>query len=138
MSYIIRSGNLTATPTLRTNDTGRHYCFARVAVNDRAKNTEGEWETVGTTFYDLTVSGSDATRLIEVAEASGNVRVVFAGRYSVREYKRKDGTMGTGHNVHVDEIGISLRGQAVHVISSTPRTDTPPETDDDWREYAEY
>ena len=140
MSYIIRSGNLTATPVLRNNtETGAPYCFARVAVNDRAKDGEGRWQNVGTSFYDLTVSGDTAQRLVALAEESGNVRLVFAGRYVVREFKRKDGSTGSAHTVRVDALGVSLRGQDIHVTRSPNRTSELVEPEDEeWREFATF
>jgi len=43
------------------------------------------------------------------------VRILFAGRYRVREYDRRDGGKGISHDVVVDEIGVSLTGQRVAV-----------------------
>lgn len=140
MSYIVRSGNLTSVPVLRTNESGSVCCFARVAVNDRAKDEEGRWQTVGTSFYDLRVSGDTAKRLVALAEDSGNVKVVFAGRYRVTEYQRKDGGTGMSHKVYVDEIGVSLRGQTIQVTPNQTSEPTPlaPDEDEEWRSYASF
>ncbi|GAP78187.1 MULTISPECIES: single-stranded DNA-binding protein [Brachybacterium] len=65
--------------------------------------------------HDVAVSGRDAERLVATAERDGNVRVIFAARYYVTEYTAKDGTTRVQHNVRADQIGVSFRGQGVHV-----------------------
>lgn len=115
MSYIVRAGNLAATPELRTADNGGVYCYADVIVNDRERLDDGSYRDLATTRYSLTVFRSAAEQLVSTAETSGNVRVMFAGRYRVREYDRKDGGKGISHDVVVDEIGISLTGQRIAV-----------------------
>ena len=115
MSYIVRVGNLATTPELRTADNGGVYCYADVIVNDRERLDDGSYRDLATTRYSLTVFRSAAEQLVSTAETSGNVRVMFAGRYRVREYDRKDGGKGTSHDVMVDEIAVSLTGQRVLV-----------------------
>lgn len=134
MSYIVRSGNLTAAPELRhDSQSGRAYCFARVAVNDRAKGEDGEWRTVGTTFYSLTVRGSQATNLVSTASREGNIRILFAGLYRAQEYTRQDGTKGVSHNVLAHDVAVSLLGQTVIVDN----TQGDPHVEDDyWRSLA--
>lgn len=115
MSYIVRAGNLATTPELRTADNGGAYCYADVIVNDRERLDDGSYRDLATTRYSLTVFRSAAEQLVATAETSGNVRVLFAGRYRVREYDRRDGGKGISHDVVVDEIGVSLTGQRVAV-----------------------
>lgn len=117
MSYIVRAGNLAATPELRTSDNGV-YCYADVIVNDRERTEDGSYRDLGTIRYSLTVFRSAAERLVETAQTSGNVRVLFTGRYRVREFDRRDGGTGISHDVVVDEIGVSLTGQRVAVDRS--------------------
>lgn len=84
-------------------------------VNDRERIDDGSYRDLGTVRYSLTVFRSAAEQLVATAQASGNVRVLFAGRYRVREYDRRDGGKGISHDVMVDEIGVSLTGQRVAV-----------------------
>ena len=84
-------------------------------VNDRERLDDGSYRDLATTRYSLTVFRSAAEQLVATAETSGNVRVMFAGRYRVREYDRRDGGKGISHDVVVDEIGVSLTGQRVAV-----------------------
>ena len=118
MSYIIRVGNLAATPELRTAGSGGVYCYADVIVNDRERAEDGSYRDLGTVRYSLTVFRSAAEQLVETAQTSGNVGVLFAGRYRVREFDRRDGRKGISHDVVVDEIGVSLTGQRVAVDRS--------------------
>lgn len=117
MSYIVRAGNLATTPELRQSDNGP-YCYADVIVNDRERTEDGSYRDLGTIRYSLTVFRSAAERLVEAAQTSGNIRVLFAGRYRVREFDRRDGGTGISHDVVVDEIGVSLTGQRVAVDRS--------------------
>ncbi len=94
MSYIIRVGNLAATPELRTAGSGGVYCYADVIVNDRERAEDGSYRDLGTVRYSLTVFRSAAEQLVETAQTSGNVGVLFAGRYRVREFDRRDGEEG--------------------------------------------
>lgn len=118
MSYIIRVGNLAAIPELRTAGSGGVYCYADVIVNDRERAEDGSYRDLGTVRYSLTVFRSAAEQLVETAQTSGNVGVLFAGRYRVREFDRRDGRKGISHDVVVDEIGVSLTGQRVAVDRS--------------------
>lgn len=115
MSYIIRSGNLAEAPTLRHSESGAAYTYATVLVNDRERQEDGSYKTISTVRYSLTVYRSEAENLVKAAEASGNVRLVFAGRYRVKEFRTKDGGLGISHDVQVDELGVSLQGQTVTV-----------------------
>jgi len=115
MSYIVRSGNLTEAPELSTSESGTKYVRASVIVNDRERQEDGSYKDSGTIRYNLTIFRSAAEQLVETAKRSGNVRVLFAGDYKVREYTRKDKTTGISHDVVVDEIGVSLTGQSVVV-----------------------
>lgn len=113
MSYITRTGNLTEAPTLRNGDNGP-YTYARVAVSDRIRQEDGSYIDGPTVFYDVSVAGNRATNLVEAAQRSGNIRITFSGRYRVTEFRGEQGTR-IQHEVHADEVGVSLRGQSVTV-----------------------
>lgn len=122
MSYIVRSGNLASTPELRESEAGTKYVYADVIVNDRERTEDGAFRDVGSLRYSLVVFRSAAEQLVATAQRSGNVRLVFAGQYRVREYERKDGTTGLSHDVRVDELGVSITGQSVTVERAQPET----------------
>ena len=113
MSYISRTGNLADTPVLREGERGP-YTYARVIVSDRIRQEDGSCTDGPPIAYDVAVSGAQATALVETAERSGNVRVTFAGRYRVTEYRGEQGTR-IQHEVRADEVAVSLRGQSVSV-----------------------
>ena len=113
MSYIVRSGNLLGVPELRYGESGP-FAFVAVLVNDRARQQDGSYEGTGAVRYNLAVRGTSAVRLVELAQRSGNLRIVFAGRYRVREFEHA-GTVALSHDVRVDELGVSLVGQTVTV-----------------------
>ncbi len=120
MSYIVRTGNLASTPEMRTSENGRPTYLPRHRHRQRprAGPRTGSYRDQGAIVYSLTVFGSAAEQLVETAQASGNVRVLFAGSYRVREHDRHAGGTGISHNVMVDEIGVSLPGQRVVVDRS--------------------
>lgn len=122
MSYIVRSGNLAAAPELHTAENGTTYTHADVIVNDRERQEDGSWHDTGTIRYSLTVFRSQAERLVQAA-TNGNLRVLFAGTYRVREYNRKDGSTGISHDVRVDEIGASFTGQSVTIQPTLNQTE---------------
>lgn len=113
MSHIIRTGNLAETPTLREGDRGQ-YCYARVLVTDRIKQGD-EWADGPTIAYDVSISGAQATALVDTATRCGNVRVTFSGDYRVSQWTTDQGETRITHQVRADEVGISLRGQTVTV-----------------------
>ena len=115
MSYIVRTGNLAGTPELKTAQSGRIYTRAGVIVNDSQRDEHGTWSDVGTQRYNVTVFGDTARELIATAKSSGNVRILFAGSITTRQYQRADGSQGTSQDVIADEIGVSLTGQSISV-----------------------
>lgn len=125
MSTITRTGNLAATPQLRDGEHGK-YCYARVIVNDRYEDREGNRVDGPAIAYDVAVSGNQAEQLVSTAERCGNVRVTFSGRYRVTAYEGESGTK-IQHEVRADEVAISLRGQAVTVERGGQRTDEADE-----------
>lgn len=113
MSYITRTGNLAAAPTLREGEKGP-YTFARVLVSDRIKDGDNyvDGPAIG---YDVSVSGQQAKALCELAAVSGNIRITFSGSYRVSTYTPDDGEPRLVHEVRADDVAVSLRGQTVTV-----------------------
>ena len=93
MSYITRTGNLAATPTLREGDNGP-YTYARVLVSDRIRQEDNSYTDGPTVAYDVAVSGNQAVNLVEVAEQSGNVRVTCARTSAASAARSPPGTRG--------------------------------------------
>lgn len=114
MSYIIRTGNLAATPELQDGPK-RKYARVLVIVNDSEQNEQGDYEQTASIPYNVTVFGNQAENLVKTAEASGNIRVTFGGRYRAKEYTNKEGQQAIGHDVLADFIGASFQGQTFTV-----------------------
>lgn len=132
MSYITRVGNLAKTPELRQGENGP-YLYARVIVTDRIRNDTGEWADSTPIGYDVSVPGAQAAELHRTATESGNIRVLFTGRYVVKTYVTTTGDTRISHVVYADEIGVSLRNQHVAVIKDTPEAaDVVAEGDQAW------
>ena len=125
MSYITRTGNLAAKPELRQGERGP-YTYARVLVSDHIRQDDDTYTDGPTVAYDVAVSGSQATTLVEAAERSGNIRITFTGSYRVTEYKGEQGTR-LQHEVRAEDVAVSLRGQSVTVERSarSESDDTP-------------
>lgn len=114
MSYIVRAGNLAYTPELRTGDDGSPYAYARVIVSDSSRGEDGSYIDGPPIAYEVAVNGNQATNLVRAAQQSGNIRVVFAGKYRVGTRKKGEDTV-IQHQVRADDVAVSLRGQRVAV-----------------------
>lgn len=119
MSYITRTGNLAGTPELREGERGP-YTYARIIVSDRIRQEDGSYTDGPAIAYDVLVNGSQAVNLVDAAEASGNIRITFAGRYRVTEWQGEQGTR-VQH-----EVSVSLIGQKV-TVERTRGDATPDE-----------
>jgi len=114
MSHLIQTGNLTATPELKTAKSGKPWCAARVIHNDSERQQDGTWRETSSIPYTVRVYGRQAEQLVEAARANGNIRIMFAGRYSVRTFQRQDGSGGIAYEVDADDVAATL-GQDVRL-----------------------
>lgn len=94
------SGNLTRDPELRTTQTGMSILRFGVAVNDRRKNADGDWEDVPN-FIDCTVFGRRAEGVEPYLSKGSKVAIEGKLRWSSWE---KDGQKRSRLEVIVDEI----------------------------------
>lgn len=118
MSHLIQTGNLTAIPELKTSQAGKPWCEARIIHNDRERTRDGSWRTISTIAYTVRVYGRQAELLVQAAHTNGNLNVMFAGRYTVSTYTRKNDTTGTAYEVDADDIAITL-GQDITLHRTT-------------------
>ena len=133
MSNITAVGNLAKTPKLYENDKG-HYCYARVLVTDRIYNKETEkWEDGPTVAYDVAVNGNQAVKLVETAEQSGNIRVLFSGELKITKYEGENG-VSLQHRVRATDVAASFRGQTITVAKGN----TPAPEEEPWAPAATY
>ena len=101
--------------------------LTRVIVTDRVKTDSG-WEDGATIGYDVAVNGRQAVGLVEAAEASGNIRVMFEGEYRVRRYAPEGGEPRDIHEVRGATVGASFAGQKV--VIEKREGDAAPADDD--------
>ncbi|MBO1768230.1 single-stranded DNA-binding protein [Allobranchiibius sp. GilTou38] len=120
MSYLIQTGNLTQAPELRQSKAGNAWTEARVIHNDYEQDPAGEWRETSSIPYTVRVFGRQAEQLVEAANANGNIAIQFAGRYTVRNFNRSDGSGGIAYEVNADTWAV-MPGQEVQLRKSAPR-----------------
>lgn len=102
----IISGNLTRDMELRTTQGGMAVGSFGVAVNDRRRNGNGEWEDYAN-FVDCTMFGRRAEALAKYLTKGAKVCVEGRLHYSSWE---KDGQKRSKLDVTVDELEFMSRG----------------------------
>lgn len=107
INRVVISGNLTRDPELRTTATGMPVLGFGVAVNDRVKNSQGEWEDYPN-FIDCTMFGKRAESLSRYLHKGSKVAVEGKLRYSSWE---RDGQRRSKIEVWVDELEFMQQSQ---------------------------
>lgn len=117
-------GNCTSNPEIRVAGQGNAVVPFSIAVNSRRKNKDtGEWENGETSFYDIVCFGKLAENVADSVHKGTRVVVTGALRQSSWE---KDGQKRTKVEVVAEEVGISLRWDAVSSgAPSLPRQQKP-------------
>ena len=99
------SGNLTRDPELKALPSGTSVLELGVAVNDRRKNANGEWEDVPN-FVDCSLFGKRAESLSKYLGKGQKVTIAGKLHYSSWE---KDGQRRSKLTVIVDEVEFMSR-----------------------------
>ena len=116
--HIVIEGNLTRDPNGGYGkDTGKAYTHLDIAVTDRVRNNQGEWEDGPTTFYRVTTFGKTAENALN-SLTKGNT-VIATGELTVRSYTRTDGTTGIAHEIIADHLGAALTYTGVTIPEKT-------------------
>ena len=97
------SGNLTADVTIRSTNTGTNVYSFGVAVNDRRRNQQGEWEEVPN-FVDCTMFDKDGKRAWIANCLRKGFKVTVHGRLQQDKWQDKDGNNRTALKVIVADI----------------------------------
>lgn len=95
------SGNLTRDPELRTTQGGMQILSIGLAVNDRRKNAQGEWEDVPN-YVDCVMFGSRAESVSRYL--SKGMKVAIEGKLRYSSWETKDGQRRSKLEVAVDDI----------------------------------
>ena len=102
INRVILTGNLTRDPEMRRTQGGMTIMTLGIAVNDRRKNQQGEWEDVPN-FIDCTMFGNRAESLSNYLSKGSKVAIDGKLRYSTWE---RDGQKRSKLEVIVDDLEL--------------------------------
>lgn len=103
INRVIVSGNLTRDSELRTTQSGTSVLSMGIAVNDRRRNQNGEWEDVPN-FFDCTIFGTRADSLAQYLKKGTKVTIDGKLRWSQWE---RDGQKRSKVDIIVDQIDFT-------------------------------
>lgn len=122
INRVIASGNLTRDPELRKTAGGMAVMGFGIAVNDRRKNQNGEWEDYPN-FIDCTMFGTRAEAVSRYLDKGCKVAVEGKLRWSQWE---KNGEKRSKIEVIVDEIELMSRsGNSAPSAAPAPAAPAP-------------
>lgn len=96
-------GTLGADPELRFTPSGKAVAELRVAVDERRKNDDGDWETVSTSWYKCSVWGRMGEDITESANKGD--RVVVMGRLKMEQWETDAGPR-QAPAITADAVGV--------------------------------
>lgn len=111
------TGNLTREPELRATQS-TYILSLGVAVNDRKRNQDGEWEDYPN-FIDCVIFGSRAEKLSNML--SKGMKVAIEGKLHYSSWD-KDGQRRSKIEVYVDQIEFTPKKQAQSTEKPAPST----------------
>jgi single-strand DNA-binding protein len=112
MALITVTGNLGSDPELKITPTGKSVTEFSLAENHRRKNPDGQWEDIGTTWYDVTAWDRLAERAAELLSKGHTVRI--EGEFQTRDYTKQDGTAGIALEITARTITLPLAGSTTN------------------------
>jgi single-strand DNA-binding protein len=101
-------GNLGSEPDTRHTQANRELLEFRVAINQRRRTDDGQWEDAPAEWFRIRAIGSQLERARNLSKGD---RVFVAGRLDIGHYTSRDSEPRTSFDVWADEI-----------TSLTPRT----------------
>lgn len=107
-------GNTTGEPDLKFGASGVARCSFTIAVNEREKDSNGNWVDGPATFYRCTAWRQLAENVAETCGAEKSTRLVVHGRFKAREYE-SNGEKRLSLDVEVEHVGPDLRFQTAKV-----------------------
>jgi len=113
MTSISVVGNLAGEVELRADKNSNPVAFAKIIETKSTRDPDGNWVDGPAQTFELTAFGSQAEQLRRMWETSGNARVIVNGELKIERTSGAAGQLYVNNKVTVDEIGVSLRGQAV-------------------------
>lgn len=96
------TGNLTRSPELRATQGGTAVLSFGIAVNDRRKNSSGQWEDVPN-FFECVTFGNRATALSDIL--TKGMKVAVAGKLHYSSWE-KDGHKHSKVDIIANDVEI--------------------------------
>ena len=106
INRVVITGNLTRNPEVRATQSGNCVMSMTVAVNDRRRNSAGEWEDVPS-FFDMTMFGNRAEALSHFLDKGSKVAV--RGHLKQRRWEAKDGSKRSKVEIIVEDLEFMSR-----------------------------
>lgn len=118
MNTMTITGNLVDNPELRYTTSGQAVTHFRVASTPRyLDKATGEWKDGDTLFMACDVWRNQAENVAESLKRGQ--RVIVTGKIRQRSYETKEGEKRTVFELDVEEVGISLKFEAI-IVSEEP------------------
>lgn len=100
-------GNLTDDPELRFTPQGVAVANFRVAVNQRFKDAQGNWQDGETSYFRINCWRQLAENVAETLTRGS--RAIITGRLKFRQWETQDGETRSVVEIEAEEVGPSLR-----------------------------
>lgn len=117
-------GNLTRDAELRATGAGLQILSFTVAVNDRRRNQQGQWEDVPN-FVPCTLFGERAEKL--AGYLTKGVKVCVTGKLHYQSWQAKDGTKRHELEVNVSDIDFMQRREQAEQPQPQPQQPQLPQ-----------
>lgn len=102
INHVAITGNLTRSPELRATQGGTAVLSFGIAVNDRRKNSSGQWEDVPN-FFECVTFGNRATALSDILNKG--MKVAISGKLHYSSWE-KDGRKHSKVDIIANDIEI--------------------------------
>lgn len=102
INQVAVTGNLTRSPELRATQGGTAVLSFGIAVNDRRKNSSGQWEDVPN-FFECVTFGNRATALADIL--TKGMKVAIAGKLHYSSWE-KDGQKHSKVDIIANDVEI--------------------------------
>lgn len=106
-------GNATREPEVRHTNGGMTIASFGVAINQRKKNEQGQWEDGDTSYFDVTCFRELAENVSE--SITKGTRVIVSGTLRQSSWETPEGDKRSKIEVIADEVGPSLRWATTNV-----------------------
>ncbi len=129
---VVLVGNLTDDPELRFTPQGVAVANFRMAVNQRFKDQQGNWQDGETSYFRVNCWRQLAENIAETLTRGS--RAIVSGRLKFRQWETQDGETRSVVEIEAEEVGPSLRFATAKVekVARGGGTGGTPAGGDDW------